>query len=412
MRLFNGNWEKDKVAFMERHIQTRDTAVYEYQKKGSCAFVENILAKRGLLVWEMLVIEDLYYYYTHGQFYRMEDEVEEYLRAQIKPYPITEKELLTIKNVQAMGREAHRLYVETLEEKLVSLSKEHETYRQKVSALREEENMQAQALLTAASEQAEMILQSARASAQEILQNAQKEAMETVEACKADANVLARKYLSQHHQQMRAECGALMADYYADCKENAGKTDDLHKKMCECTSELQAAWASKLDETFDALTKLKFDLYTNLREWQNTLCGHEYRAIAQCYRDLYRILNLDKPISEAIFLAEKHKNDEEGMDPTADALLKLEKKLTVFIRKFEQSLGDFGLYVYYPKAGEEWNEVLHVCDEENPDDAVIEQCILPGVAYKEKGDEDGEVILPAYVAVRFREETENETNML
>lgn len=399
MIFYNGFSEKEKAFFIERHIKHREECVRKYRKSGHCDFIEQVVGKRNPLFWEMLVVEDLHCYYTHGQFLNIENVTENELRIQNKSRSLSEEDIFIIRKVVALGQESHVRYVEELEQRVELLSKENETYK----ALEKERKRNEQTIFDETKIQAQAILQNAHSEADAILASAQQMLAEKENTCKQTAQALTDKYLTEHHKQMRTECETMMADYYLHCKEAAGNADRIHTQMCDRTSELQAAWVNRLDATFEALTALKFDLYHHLREWQTLVCGNEYRAIAQCHRELYRIVNTDKLITETILEAEKI-----GADGTLDgiivSLLKLEKKLTTFLRKFEQSLGGLGLYVYYPAAGEEWNEVKHVCDEENVDNAVITECIMPGIAYKTSQDEDGDVILAAYVKTQCRED--------
>lgn len=361
MGFFNVFSEKDKAFFTERHCRCRDDVILAYRRFGRSDLVERIKKERVFSSWEWLVIEDVWRYFVHGKFGETEDDAQQYLRMHNKTFQVTDQESAIIETVIAAGTEVHRRYTEDLEKRIALLSAENQALRQSL---------------------------------------AKKEETPAVE-------IHTEEYLLEQRRQLRADCEAMMADYYSQCKAQAGEVDRLHTQMCEKTNAMQTALAGCLDESLAVLTAMKYELFEHLRTWQNHVCGGEYRAIALCYRELYRIVNLDKMITGAVFAVEQ--NGPDGVfDETIASLLRLEKTLTTFLHKFERALVDLGLYIYYPAAGEAWNEVKHTCEEECLEGAVITECLLPGVAYKKGSDDDGEILFPAYVKIMRDENKKKE----
>ena len=60
-----------------------------------------------------------------------------------------------------------------------------------------------------------------------------------------------------------------------------------------------------------------------------------------------------------------------------------------------------GLYVYYPKTGDTFDDMWHICEDEpvNCEGKKISQYIIPGIAKKANDDSEDDVIIRATVMV-------------
>lgn len=86
-------------------------------------------------------------------------------------------------------------------------------------------------------------------------------------------------------------------------------------------------------------------------------------------------------------------------------LEKLKKTLSTFLHRFESSLHGLDMYVYYPEAGEMYDALWHL--PENEADCTgghVVTCIVPGVARKAADQVDDDVVLPAVVKVEMSKE--------
>lgn len=110
---------------------------------------------------------------------------------------------------------------------------------------------------------------------------------------------------------------------------------------------LQANWIKALDNTLEQLNAVKADFYQHLSQWQKALYPRKGKALADCYLELYRILNVEKLLrEEVVFQADQ---PQAGPSPkTVEGLHKLNKTLTKFLRHFEAALDGLGLYAYFP----------------------------------------------------------------
>ena len=239
------------------------------------------------------------------------------------------------------------------------------------------------------------------------------ERRQEMESCSAEyAKKMINRNIAQYQSEARKSLYQELEQYKEASEQQTEKMSQLHSEMCASTNALQAEWVKSLDRTFAQLSDLKTDFYEKLHDWQVALYPAKYQAIAERYTELYRILNLDKMIREEILYqnpTEESIEHTEATTPapeTVRALQKLNGTLTIFLKKFEQSLSGLGLYVYYPAEGEEFNEVLHSCRDESFEEElyeyefIIDQCIVPGIRKKNQAEFEDDVVIPATVTVR------------
>ena len=105
-------------------------------------------------------------------------------------------------------------------------------------------------------------------------------------------------------------------------------------------------------------------------------------------------------IDDRIVLEQKY------LDMSLEELEKLNRKLSIFLKKFESSLNGLDMYVYHPDNGEVYDEVWHMIEDDSEFDYSkeyhVKRCVLPGVAKKVNDDGEDDVIILAMVEVKWR----------
>ncbi len=269
-----------------------------------------------------------------------------------------------------------------------------------------------------------------RAEAEQIKTEAEQKAAEAMERAEKSTGILIARHLSGEREAFRTQ---LRDDVKAELERNRevlGVSEEIHNDMCDQTNNLQAAWVRSLDHSIGELNKIKEDFYERIRRWQSSLYPHELLPLAQRYVELYRIVNVDRIIAEAVLAAEENVNkenaDKESVDkenvnkenadkenvnkenagpsPVVESLKKLGRTLTIFLRKYETSLNGLDMYVFFPEPETAFDDVWQVAE----DDSVIEynrkytvsECIVPGIAKKINDSGEDDVIIPAVVRVK------------
>lgn len=250
---------------------------------------------------------------------------------------------------------------------------------------------------------------------------------------------VAEKYLTKGRQTAKSELDIEVADMLLKRDTQIGLIERVHNEMRDATDSIHADWSGELTNTIDSLSKMKEELYEHIHQWQVSLYPYEIEPLAQRYIELYKIINVEKIIDEEVLFAcsklknlderesqvgdsgidlwrlrqtdgfgeRTNENDEEKVDgimghikPTIDGLQRINKSLTIFLKKFEASLNGLGLYVYYPKEEEQFDDIWHILESgEDGTGTVIKRCVVPGVAKKISNGEDDDVIIPAIVEV-------------
>ncbi len=285
-----------------------------------------------------------------------------------------------------------------------------------------EAKKQAEKIISVAKEKADEIIRSAGKQADEITVNAEKQADEIKEKAEKDAdeikeqaernlkaetisekNKIIKQYLDKDRQKYKQECEQELYDIAKDSKNRAGDIEKIHNEMCDKTNEFHAMWVQSLNG-------FKQEFYNHLHKWQASLYPSEIKDIAQRYTELYKTINVDRLITEEALY--QYNNDKQNdmhdrmtaSPSTVEGLNRLNITLTKFLKKFEQSLSGFGMYVFYPKENEKFDEILHSAVEDDDyydfDNAVIERCIVPGIIKKATDDGDDDVIIPAEVKIK------------
>lgn len=292
-------------------------------------------------------------------------------------------------------------------------------------------------IMAKAKEDASRIIEEARIEAERIRTEAYQDS--TKNKMGGESSILSPERIQEYLGKERELIRTMLDKEYEDALDEShavlGTAERIHNEMCDQTNNLQASWVKTLDQTVAELTSIKEDFYKRIHNWQVGLYPHELRPLAERYIELYRIVNIDKIISEELFrisgdnnntdngeteivinqsnntkgvvaLAESQKETlvkEYNSSPILEELEKLNRKLIIFLKKFESSLNGLDMYVYYPENGEVYDEVWHVIEDDSEFDYSkeyhIKQCVLPGVAKKVNDDGEDDVIIPAVVEV-------------
>lgn len=438
----------------------------EMRLQGFCTYLDRFYYQqiKSIDVIEMSVLLCVKHYYETGMVYNMDRE---YVPGIESKGPLNSRRYVTWRecrewgystmdlpgseNVFASiienGRRKHLEYLDELEERKAVKSEEKfsATLESEKSKLLSEAKQEAVDLREKARVESKEIKHKAEAEALEIVRNAEKQAEEIRQKARQDASQEALiikeeakkqeeerkneqcekareiadkmilRNIAKAQKAMRQDLAEELEHYQKDSKEKSEKIDEIHSKMCKETNQLQAQWVTTLDDTYAKLNELKTDFYKVLRDWQTSLYPSEYRPIAERYIELYRILNLDKMLREEVFYQEKKIEDDkpeaQPAPETIQAVERLNTSLMRFLKKFEQSMAGLGLYVYFPKQGDEFDELFHyVNDNEmiDPYGSCIEQCITPGVKKASQFDREGEVVIPAEVTVKEKSQEGDE----
>lgn len=212
--------------------------------------------------------------------------------------------------------------------------------------------------------------------------------------CEVSVGESTVEHLYSQQRKFKQECEKEIATLIEQNQKSLAKSEEIHDQMCSKTNELQVAWMKSLTSATDQLLALKEEFYKHLKSWQQGLYPSEYEQLAERYIELYRIIDLDKIMSETMADAEKN-------TAVLNKLQSLDKSLRIFLHKFETSMNGLGLYVYRAEVGDDFDYVWHM----NEDDSIdcsgkkIRKCITPGVAKRVQGDEEDDVIIPALVSI-------------
>ena len=404
--------------------ELRNAVCYELEHYGFCSLVDALLKEPPAYMDKVAyaVFCDLAVGYPAGQLADVKNS--DYLpyldppvrwsvcSAMGKQYGILGRRgVEDIQRARDAVREGHLRYLKTLTEaqpaqqiKEIPITpvpdqKETERLRQEAEAqaaqIVENANQKAKRLKDEAQLEAERINQSAQTAADAVLAEAQAKAEN---GAKERADKLVQKYLAQAQREMRQACDAEMEVRLQETLRQARTLETIHGEMCDKTNTLQANWIKALDNTLEQLNAVKADFYQHLSQWQKALYPREVKALAECYLELYRMLNVDKLLrEEVVFQADRPQT--EPSPKTVEGLHKLNKTLTTFLRHFEAALDGLGLYAYSPQPGELFDEMRHTPEDEEEDceGKTVQFCIQPGIAKKSNDGGEDDVVIPAEV---------------
>ena len=392
--------------------ELRNAVCYELEHYGFCSLVDELLKEPPEYMDKVAyaVFCDLAVGYPSGQLTDVRNsDYLPYLNPPVrwsacsamgKQYGILgSRGVKDIQRARDAVREGHLRYLKTLTEAQPTQKPQEIPItpapdpKEEERLLQEAKNQAAQIVENAKLE-AERINQSAQTAADAILAEAQ---AKTENSAKERADKLVQKYLAQAQREMRQACDAEMEVRLQETLRQARTLETIHGEMCDKTT-LQANWIKALDNTLEQLNAVKTDFYQHLSQWQKALYPREVKALAECYLELYRMLNVDKLLrEEVVFQADQPQT--EPSPKTVEGLHKLNKTLTTFLRHFEAALDGLGLYAYYPQSGELLDEMRHTPEDEDAvcEGKTIQFCIQPGIAKKSSDGGEDDVVIPAEV---------------
>lgn len=406
-------WGGYMLASRDFFQELRQAICYELEHDGFCTLVDDLLEHppSKMDVVACVVFYDLANKYPSGQLTDVKNSYcvpnlnilvswEECNHMEYQSVPMDGEKLMNIRRARDAVREGHLRYLKTLTEAQPT-RKPQEIPITPVPDPKEEERLlqeaknQAAQIVENAKLEAERINQSAQTAADAILAEAQ---AKTENSAKERADKLVQKYLAQAQREMRQACDAEMEVRLQETLSQARTLETIHGEMCDKTNTLQANWIKVLDNTLEQLNAVKTDFYQHLSQWQKALYPREVKALAECYLELYRMLNVDKLLrEEVVFQADQPQT--EPSPKTVEGLHKLNKTLTTFLRHFEAALDGLGLYAYYPQPGELFDEMRHTPEDEDAvcEGKTIQFCIQPGIAKKSSDGGEDDVVIPAEV---------------
>ena len=406
-------WGGYMLASRDFFQELRQAICYELEHDGFCTLVDDLLEHppSKMDVVACVVFYDLANKYPSGQLTDVKNSYcvpnlnilvswEECNHMEYQSVPMDGEKLMNIRRARDAVREGHLRYLKTLTEAQPTQKPQEIPItpapdpKEEERLLQEAKNQAAQIVENAKLE-AERINQSAQTAADAILAEAQ---AKTENSAKERADKLVQKYLAQAQREMRQACDAEMEVRLQETLSQARTLETIHGEMCDKTNTLQANWIKALDNTLEQLNAVKTDFYQHLSQWQKALYPREVKALAECYLELYRMLNVDKLLrEEVVFQADQPQT--EPSPKTVEGLHKLNKTLTTFLRHFEAALDGLGLYAYYPQPGELFDEMRHTPEDEDAvcEGKTIQFCIQPGIAKKSSDGGEDDVVIPAEV---------------
>ena len=173
--------------------------------------------------------------------------------------------------------------------------------------------------------------------------------------------------------------------------------------MVAAVNDLKRHWGQMLEDNFTQLQQLQqqqeqtvaesirrmqeqqHQLAGSLRSWRRSLYIASFKELANCYAQLYRIvIRQERQCAEL---------EAKGELRTADKELK--ESLTIFRRIFEKALAPLNLFILVPKAGDPYDDVIHITEQQSGDEqqlagATVAECVLPGVVHRPENAEDSE----------------------
>lgn len=406
-------WGSYMLASRDFFQELRQAICYELEHNGFCTLVDDLLEHppSKMDVVACVVFYDLANNYPSGQLTDVKNSYcvpnlsilvswEECSYMGYQSVPMDGEKLMNVQRARNVVREGHLRYLKTLTEahptqkpQEIPITPAPDT--KEAERLLQEAKTKAEQLVADAKLEAERINQSAQTAADAILAEAQAKAKD---GAKERADQLVQKYLAQAQREMRQACDAEMEVRLQETLSQARTLETIHGEMCDKTNALQANWIKALDSTLEQLNAVKADFYQHLSQWQKALYPREGEALAKCYLELYRMLNVDKLLrEEVVFQADQ---PQAGPSPkTVEGLHKLNKTLTSFLRRFEAALDGLGLYAYSPQPGELFDEMRHTPEDEEEDceGKTVQYCIQPGIAKKSSDGGEDDVIIPAEV---------------
>lgn len=252
----------------------------------------------------------------------------------------------------------------------------------------EELRHQIQTLREQLQNEREMLLDSARKEAEDIRVAARQQGAEEAAHIREQAETAAWRI----HAERRREIQDLwQAEYAKGEGERQAYTDSLmeiRQELNSETSRFQGEVVDRLNTTVEELNRVKRELCSDLRGWQEGLYRIQHEPLAMCYVNLVRILAK----GESLAMAEGEGSGE---------MVRLLSNLDRFRQSMEKAMLRLGLEVYYAQPGTFFDPARHVeagAEEQDYEtERRVRRCTAPGVEYHISEDEDSRTIVRAEV---------------
>lgn len=436
-RFYTKESPKSKLFF----VKLRNAVVEELESTGFCELVDYILeSKRGKIdIVVYSVLADIASGYEKQTMADVKNDPEYYefiphIKGGRTPsgaiswaecvgindrfIALTEGTLETIRKARQVVRMNH---VGLLGDNSSEYGQEPETQvydaQKEAERIMEEAKRESDRIINESRLEGEKILESAQTSASSIISDATSKASEKA---KESADRLIERYLSSEQKRFKGELNEELSRKTSEFLDFSKRTAATHAEMCDATNAFQVKWVQTLDEAINRMTSVKAEFYTHIHDWQVSLYPREIKPLAERYLELYKIINVDRLLREAILFNNnigdetsqtETFNQEEG-DAFANAsspdvvimgLQRLNRTLTTFLRRFEVALNGLDLYVFYPNVGDEFDDMWHIPDDEDEEyyGKRIKECVVPGIAKKANDDLGDDVLIPAVVRVEM-----------
>ena len=218
-------------------------------------------------------------------------------------------------------------------------------------------------------------------------------------------NDLVRTQLVDRRTQLRSQWSAEDAlDAQKDHDASAALDRSKHE-FCTQVDQLKTTWRKDLEEVIRRMESSQQQLEASLRTTKSSLYHYELAPLADCYAQLYTLLQ-GRAISNLQVQLSGSSPDPDTLRRNLDTLL---KSLETYQRRLGKALNRLGMYEISPAAGTPYDDVSHSpVDGQEPDDpsrAVVAQCICPGLYLHPEGDPDnGTILIRAIVRLKNTEE--------
>lgn len=334
--------------------------------------------------------------------------------------PLNERTVETIRKARQVVRNKHLELIEEHKNESTSVDVTTDVLRDaqdEATQIVEEAKREASRIIDDAKLEASRINESAQTTANTIICEANGKA---AERAKESADKLIEKYLASEQKRFKGELNEELSRHTAELLDSTKRAATTHTEMCDATNALQVKWVQTLDDALSQMAAVKAEFYAHIHDWQVSLFPNEIKPLAERYLELYRIINVDKLLREAILFQEETCNDsiqtensdgdeiEEASSTNCPAtvitgLQRLNKTLITFLRRFEVALNGLELYVFYPNVGDEFDDMWHIPDDEDEEyyGKRIKECVVPGIAKKANDDCGDDVLIPAVVKVEM-----------
>lgn len=405
----------DKIK-REYEVKTNEI-VNDLYTKGYCDLLDNVMKSSQLDInyIEYYSLQNALNFLDKGEEIELNllDKVDPNVSGQKSNYTLGEMAYMKInrkRDIQdyrifqllvTIGRKKHLEYIENIKNNnVIYTNKDTVLYEKGFEEPLINAKTEAEKIIHQAEDEAKRIKKDAECYAEDCKKQAMLSAEQVYHQELTENKERLDKVLSKHlgKQQFDLSNGLreLKVDFLEDQKSDSVLRSAILEEVFDKTSNIQSCFISKIDEQIQSLNQFKIDLHNDLRRWQMQFNYNDIQKLARLYIEFYQIINIDSIISQEFLKQLKEKNNSSVLEE----LLKMKNTLEKYLVKFEHALSGVGLYVYYPKEDDEYNEVLHKVYQHDEENEIVSRCIIPGVKQVSNVEVEGKVIIPAIVELK------------